>query len=80
MIQLETIFAAEQDPNVVFTVLMSALCEALKCVFAARISEGTAVFYISVILKRTKEPLLIVTAVVQNLLILPGQPSLKQKL
>lgn len=31
MIQLETIFAVEQDPNVVFTVLMSALCEALQC-------------------------------------------------
>lgn len=31
MIHLETIFAVEQDPNVLFTALMPALCEALQC-------------------------------------------------
>jgi GAF domain-containing protein len=31
MINLEEIFAIEQDPNVIFTALMSALCETLSC-------------------------------------------------
>jgi GAF domain-containing protein len=31
MIDLETIFAVQSDPNLVFTALMPALCEVLQC-------------------------------------------------